>query len=206
MKKIKQTKRLEAMNNKKPFGLLLFVLFCALFLNAQNAFSKDRKITGTVSFGKETKGKRRLVITPKDTSELPEGSDHYEVLIPKWRHMTVFEGENVDGHHRVQNRGDQKQVGDGQAGGSQDQHGHDGRSHHEQCVQDIEPGDDARAMSRRRPGLHQRVERNNIKPAKSTDHHQVEHDAPVGSSGDEPDDRDAGGRCCRRSEIEIQPE
>ena len=54
------------------------------------------EITGTVSFGKETKGKRRLVITPQDTSELPEGSDHYEVLIPKWRHMTVFEGENVE--------------------------------------------------------------------------------------------------------------
>jgi DNA-directed RNA polymerase subunit beta' len=54
------------------------------------------EITGTVSFGKETKGKRRLVITPKDTSELPEGADHYEVLIPKWRHMTVFEGENVE--------------------------------------------------------------------------------------------------------------
>jgi DNA-directed RNA polymerase subunit beta' len=54
------------------------------------------EITGTVSFGKETKGKRRLVITPQDKSELPEGSDHYEVLIPKWRHMTVFEGEHVE--------------------------------------------------------------------------------------------------------------
>ena len=54
------------------------------------------EITGTVSFGKETKGKRRLVITPQDTSELPEGSDHYEALIPKWRHMTVFEGEHVE--------------------------------------------------------------------------------------------------------------
>lgn len=54
------------------------------------------EITGTVSFGKETKGKRRLVITPNDPSILPEGSDHYEVLIPKWRHMTVFEGEHVE--------------------------------------------------------------------------------------------------------------
>ncbi len=54
------------------------------------------EISGTVSFGKETKGKRRLVITPADTSILPEGSDHYEVLIPKWRHMTVFEGEHVE--------------------------------------------------------------------------------------------------------------
>ena len=54
------------------------------------------EISGTVSFGKETKGKRRLVITPMDPSILPEGSDHYEVLIPKWRHMTVFEGEHVE--------------------------------------------------------------------------------------------------------------
>jgi len=54
------------------------------------------EITGTVSFGKETKGKRRLVITPNDPSILPDGSDHYEVLIPKWRHMTVFEGEHVE--------------------------------------------------------------------------------------------------------------
>ena len=54
------------------------------------------EISGTISFGKETKGKRRLVITPMDPSILPDGSDHYEVLIPKWRHMTVFEGEHVE--------------------------------------------------------------------------------------------------------------
>ena len=44
----------------------------------------------TVSFGKETKGKKRLVITPND------GSDAYEELIPKWRHLNVFEGEKVE--------------------------------------------------------------------------------------------------------------
>lgn len=54
------------------------------------------EISGTVSFGKETKGKRRLIITPLDSDELPDGSDHYEALIPKWRHMTVFEGEHVE--------------------------------------------------------------------------------------------------------------
>jgi DNA-directed RNA polymerase subunit beta' len=48
------------------------------------------EISGTVSFGKETKGKKRLVITPND------GSDAYEELIPKWRHLNVFEGENVE--------------------------------------------------------------------------------------------------------------
>ncbi len=47
------------------------------------------EMTGTVSFGKETKGKRRLVITPNE-------GDHYEELIPKWRHLSVFEGERVE--------------------------------------------------------------------------------------------------------------
>jgi DNA-directed RNA polymerase subunit beta' len=45
--------------------------------------------SGTVSFGKETKGKKRLIITN-------EGSDKYEELIPKWRHLNVFEGEQVE--------------------------------------------------------------------------------------------------------------
>jgi DNA-directed RNA polymerase subunit beta' len=54
------------------------------------------EISGTVSFGKETKGKRRLVITPTDGTTMPDGSDHYEALIPKWRHMSVFEGEHVE--------------------------------------------------------------------------------------------------------------
>ncbi|HEY3486673.1 MAG TPA: DNA-directed RNA polymerase subunit beta', partial [Gammaproteobacteria bacterium] len=44
--------------------------------------------TGIVSFGKETKGKIRLVITAED------GTVHEE-LIPKWRHLNVFEGEQV---------------------------------------------------------------------------------------------------------------
>ena len=44
--------------------------------------------TGTVSFGKETKGKRRLILTD-------EAGESYEKLIPKWRHLNVFEGEQV---------------------------------------------------------------------------------------------------------------
>ncbi|WP_419534535.1 DNA-directed RNA polymerase subunit beta' [Endozoicomonas sp.] len=47
------------------------------------------EISGTIGFGKETKGKKRLVITPTD------GGDPYEELIPKWRHLNVFEGEQV---------------------------------------------------------------------------------------------------------------
>ena len=51
--------------------------------------------TGTVSFGKETKGKRRLVITPPPADNgLP--SEPVETLIPKWREISVFEGEQVE--------------------------------------------------------------------------------------------------------------
>ncbi|HEY4212795.1 MAG TPA: DNA-directed RNA polymerase subunit beta', partial [Steroidobacteraceae bacterium] len=45
--------------------------------------------SGTVSFGKETKGKRRLIITGDD-------GEKYEELIPKWRQLNVFEGETVE--------------------------------------------------------------------------------------------------------------
>lgn len=47
------------------------------------------EISGIISFGKETKGKRRLMITGLD------GQLHEE-LIPKWRNLTVFEGEQVE--------------------------------------------------------------------------------------------------------------
>jgi len=47
------------------------------------------EMTGTVSFGKETKGKKRLVITNTD-------EESNETLIPKFRHINVFEGEHVE--------------------------------------------------------------------------------------------------------------
>ncbi len=46
------------------------------------------EISGTISFGKETKGKQRIVITQDDNV--------HEELIPKWRHVSVFEGEHVE--------------------------------------------------------------------------------------------------------------
>ena len=45
--------------------------------------------TGTVSFGKDTKGKQRLIITDVQ-------GEQNELLIPKWRHLNVFEGEQVE--------------------------------------------------------------------------------------------------------------
>ncbi|RUO49095.1 DNA-directed RNA polymerase subunit beta' [Pseudidiomarina donghaiensis] len=47
------------------------------------------EVSGTVSFGKETKGKRRLIITPTD------GNEQYEEMIPKYRQLNIFEGEQV---------------------------------------------------------------------------------------------------------------
>jgi DNA-directed RNA polymerase subunit beta' len=45
--------------------------------------------SGTVGFGKDTKGKQRLIITMTD-------GEQNESLIPKWRHVNVFEGEHVE--------------------------------------------------------------------------------------------------------------
>jgi DNA-directed RNA polymerase subunit beta' len=47
------------------------------------------EINGTVSFGKDTKGKQRLILNGPD-------GEQFETLIPKWRHITVFEGEHVE--------------------------------------------------------------------------------------------------------------
>ncbi|MGQ3891875.1 DNA-directed RNA polymerase subunit beta' [Legionella sp. CNM-4043-24] len=47
------------------------------------------EVSGIVNFGKETKGKRRLIITESENQA-------HEELIPKWRHISVFEGEHVE--------------------------------------------------------------------------------------------------------------
>jgi DNA-directed RNA polymerase subunit beta' len=47
------------------------------------------EVTGTVTFGKETKGKQRLIITDM------EGKEH-EFLIPKDKHMLVHDGQVVN--------------------------------------------------------------------------------------------------------------
>ncbi|QCI19172.1 DNA-directed RNA polymerase subunit beta' [Buchnera aphidicola] len=47
------------------------------------------EISGFISFGKETKGKRRLIITSANLDE------KHEEMIPKWRQLNVFEGERI---------------------------------------------------------------------------------------------------------------
>ena len=46
------------------------------------------EMSGVVSFGKETKGKNRFIITNED-------GEIHEELIPKWRQINVFENETV---------------------------------------------------------------------------------------------------------------
>ena len=50
------------------------------------------ELSGVVSWGKETKGKRRLIITGKESGEEIVS----ETLIPKTRSINVFEGETVN--------------------------------------------------------------------------------------------------------------
>lgn len=48
MKKNELLTRLRAKNSKRPYGAFIMLLFFALFLNAQNMYSQDKTITGTV--------------------------------------------------------------------------------------------------------------------------------------------------------------
>ncbi|WWO95491.1 MAG: DNA-directed RNA polymerase subunit beta' [Candidatus Dasytiphilus stammeri] len=52
------------------------------------------EIEGIVSFGKETKGKHRVIITPIDNNT-NDKKKPYEEMIPKWRQLNVLEGEYV---------------------------------------------------------------------------------------------------------------
>lgn len=47
------------------------------------------EVSGLIGFGKETKGKKRLVISPND-------AEPHETMIQKWRNLNVFEGEHVE--------------------------------------------------------------------------------------------------------------
>jgi len=47
------------------------------------------EVSGLISFGKDTKGKQRLIIRDND------GNEHEE-LIPKYRQIIVFEGEHIE--------------------------------------------------------------------------------------------------------------
>ena len=55
------------------------------------------EISGTITFGKETKSKRRLVITPTPGSvdEIGNALQEHEEMIPLSRNLNVFEGETV---------------------------------------------------------------------------------------------------------------
>src|SRR6478752_3408475 len=66
---------------------------CRAWRNCSRRARKDAgtlaEVTGTVSFGKDTKGKQRLVITDLD------GVAH-EYLIPKDKHVTAHDGQVVN--------------------------------------------------------------------------------------------------------------
>ena len=77
--------------------------------------------------------------------------------------------KDVHGNDCVQHGGDKKQLGYGEPGRAEYQHGRYGRHYHEQGVEYIEPGDDPAEVGRLRPRLDQGVERNDVKAAESAD-------------------------------------
>jgi DNA-directed RNA polymerase subunit beta' len=48
------------------------------------------EVTGTVSFGPDSRGKRRVIVTPEE-----EAAEPSEYLIPKGKHISVHEGDRV---------------------------------------------------------------------------------------------------------------
>jgi len=56
------------------------------------------EVSGVIGYGKETKGKKRLTITPKagEYAHMTNDAGHYEEMIPKWRNLNVYEGESVE--------------------------------------------------------------------------------------------------------------
>ncbi len=46
------------------------------------------RVSGTVKFGKDTKGKKRLII-------IDENNNEHEMLVPKWKNINMFENEKI---------------------------------------------------------------------------------------------------------------
>src|SRR5690606_28086603 len=57
-------------------------------------FAVISEIDGVVSFGKDTKGKRKVIVTPEVDGKL-EPSLAKEYLIPKGKHISVHQGDRV---------------------------------------------------------------------------------------------------------------
>ena len=56
---------------------------------------------GTISFGKDTKGKRKVHLTPADENGQPDEARKYEYLIPKGKHLLVQEGDKIRAGHAL---------------------------------------------------------------------------------------------------------
>ena len=54
------------------------------------------EISGTLRFGKETRGKNRIQIWPPEGETLEDGSSHWELLVPKDRRVSIFDREQVE--------------------------------------------------------------------------------------------------------------
>ncbi len=85
---------------------------------------------------------------------------------------------DVDRHHGVEDARHQEQLRDGEAG-AREHHRQHRRSDHEQRVEDVVGGDDARAVRRLAAALDQRVQRHAVEAAEHRQQKQIGQHAPV---------------------------
>ncbi|MCY1226958.1 hypothetical protein D9M72_392110 [compost metagenome] len=105
------------------------------------------------------------------------------------RHQRV----DIDRHHRIEQPHHQVQLRDAVAG-QRHPHAQQRRRDHEEAVQDVVGGDDARAVRGRAAALDQRVQRHAVEAAEHRQQEQVGQHAPVPRLGQEAADAGERGR------------
>ncbi len=87
--------------------------------------------------------------------------------------------EDVDVDRDVHHRHGQKQLRNRQFGNAQQQDRDNRRDHHEQRVENVVGGDDARALFQRRARLDQGVQRHDVKATEYADTQNIEQHQPA---------------------------
>ena len=100
----------------------------------------------------------------------------------------------------------QQKLRDAEAGFEQ-QHRDDRRGDHEQCIEDVVAGDDARAVRGLRTGLDQGIERDDVETAEQADQHQVPQHAMiarVAQEGCRTEVADLRGHRCGEVQVDAE--
>ena len=124
----------------------------------------------------------------------------------KTQEILGHQHEDVKGHHRIEQGGDQEYLGNREVRGQQRPSAHRADDH-EQGVQDIVGRDDARPVAGLRAQLDQRIHRHAEQAGEQRQQRQVGHHAPMGWQGQEfAQAQRPGRRQAARSEVQVDGE